>query len=119
MGEGIGLFYSPYCSWTHKETEIKKGEANATQEEIEDFNTSINRLYSISGVSLILLNVIPGCILDYSKNRSETIGIGIFKGYCILINVSFVFNTAASIMQGFQNTSIGKCKKSHKMIKNL
>ncbi|CBY32290.1 unnamed protein product [Oikopleura dioica] len=85
---------------------VKRGEANVTQEEIEDFNTSINRLYSVSGISLILLNVIPGCILDYSKNRSKTVGIGIFKGYCILIAIAFVFNTAASIMQGFQNTSI-------------
>ena len=96
------------CTKAHKKTELKKGEQNVTQEEIEDFNTSINRLYSVSGVSLILLNAIPGFILDYSKNNSKTVGIGLFKGYCILMAISFMFNTAASVMQGFQNTTIGE-----------
>ena len=81
-----------------------------SQAEIEDFITSINRLYSVSGISLILLNIIPGFILDYSKNHSKTIGVGLFKGYCVLMTASFIFNTAASIMQGFQNTTIGKSR---------
>ena len=114
MGQGIG---SSIVSYSTLKTNIKatvfitvkkRGDPDVSQDEIQDFITSINRLYSVSGISLILLNIIPGFILDYSKNHSKTIGVGLFKGYCVLMTASFIFNTAASIMQGFQNTTIGK-----------
>lgn len=68
----------------------------------KEFNDQINTVYSILSITLIVLNAMPGILVDTCRRTFQNPSKGITVGISICFGLSFIFMFVASLLGGIR-----------------